>query len=75
MYFAMTITHTAYLKALRFAMFSVVAVAAAPAPAGLLYLSVPEPPVLCIMGALISLSVLLHQCAPKGQKSSPVFVL
>lgn len=70
MYFAVTITHMSYLKALTFAMFSVMAGAVALVPVGLLYLSVLEPLVFCIRGALISLSVLLDQCVPKGQKAS-----
>lgn len=64
----LTTTHTAFLKALTFATFSVMAVAAVLAPAGLLYLYMLGPPV--FRGPLSSLSVLLGQSAPEGQKAS-----
>lgn len=52
------------------------AVPAALGPAGLLYLFVPEPPMLYIIEALIiSVNILLDQCARKGQKASLVFML
>lgn len=53
----------------------VMTVVPAVGPAGLLYLFVPEPAVLYIVEALISLNILLDQRAPKGQKASLIFML
>lgn len=69
MYFAVTITHV-LPESFNFCHVLSMAVAVALVPVGLLYLSVLEPLVFCIRGALISLSVLLDQCVPKGQKAS-----
>jgi len=74
MYFAMTVTHTAYQKAFKFC--HVLSYGSGSCASSCwTAVFVPEPLVFCSVGALITLSVLLDQCASKGQEASPVFML